>query len=343
MAHLPLILVFVLLAGLDVAAILVAVERIGSAALPAMPAAVGIHLLVCAIALAATRFYPGAKERPGYRTLGILTAIICLLTPVLGCLVGAWIMAGATLKRRTASPFDGIRLGNPFSEASRIDRPSIAPITQPLVSALRQGHRPAQRLAAPMLRQHVDRRAIGVLRHLRDQPDARTQLYAQGALSTLFENRERQLEQLRLRVSETPADHLDALAIRERLASALWETAESQLHGQAESNTMIEEALSQFDGALSIDPADAACLYGKARCLIRLSRLDSVPDLYGKLCALPGASSYADRLEPLYFAAVGNWQRTADTVRRLVSNGNPTQLAVEQRDFWFAQSVSAGK
>ena len=117
MAQLPLLLVFLLLAGLDTLAVLVGIEEIGSASIPSLPAAAGIHLLVVVIAIAAVLLFPGAKERPGVKTLGMLAALLCLLTPVFGCLVSAWLIGAGPRLRDTAGAFAGIRFGNQIGRA----------------------------------------------------------------------------------------------------------------------------------------------------------------------------------------------------------------------------------
>lgn len=339
MAQLPLLFVFLLLAGLDTLAVLVGIEQIGSASIPSLPAAAGIHLLVVVIAIAAVLLFPGAKERPGVKTLGVLAALLCLLTPVFGCLVSAWLIGAGPRVRNAAGPFAGIRFGNPCTGATRRSRPEPTPVSQPLVDALPHGHLPTQRMAAPLLRESHDPRSIRLLRHLREQKDARTQLYAQGALSAMFENREQALESLRRQAEQTPAEHPQALAVRERLASALVETAETGLRSSSESRALIEEAGRQFGRALEISPTDPACLFGKATCLLALGDLDGVPDLYGRLCAQTGAEFYADRLELAYFAALGNWQRITEASRRLDRDQRDGGMNTDQRRFWLGRAA----
>lgn len=341
MAQFPLLIVFTLLAGLDALAVLVGIERIGSATIPALPAAAGIHLLTVAIAIAAVRLYPGARERSGMGTLGILAALLCLLTPVLGCLISAWLITGSPGRRGDRDSFPGVQFGNPVNAANRLRHPVPTPVTEPLVDSLRHGHLPAQRLAAPLLRETIDHRAIRLLRHLREQTDARIQLYAQGALSAMFENREQALETLRRQADSIPGNDPQSLAVHERLASALRETAEAGLQGPTESRALTEEAVRRYEQALAISPGDPACLHGKATCLIALGKLDDVPDLYGRLCAQPGAEYYADRLELAYFAALGNWQRITEAARRLDRDHHDGGMNGSQRHFWSSRTAAA--
>lgn len=339
MAQLPLLFVFALLAALDVAALLVGIQRIGSASLPPLPTAAVIHLTVVAIAMAAVRLNPKTKDRAGVASLSLLVGVICLLTPVLGSLVAAWLVAGGFRSAKSPGLRDLIQLGNPLDEAVLLTHPETFPLDRPLSSFLRDHHVPAQRMASPLLRQCVDRRSLKILRALRHQPDARTQLYAQGALSAMFENRERELENLRKAVSAT---HVSGkLADHERLASALRETALAGLRSAGESRALTDEAREHYDRALAISPTDPACLLGKALCLLDLNQLDSIPDLYGRLCAQPGAESQADRLELAYFAALGNWQRVYESCQRREREGRSHGIAPGLRRFWLSRTTAA--
>ncbi|MCB1229636.1 MAG: hypothetical protein KDN19_05190 [Verrucomicrobiae bacterium] len=339
MARSPLLLVFALLAALDTAAILVGIQQIGSSNLPPLPAAIGIHLLVVFIAIAAVRLYPGAKEQPGIGTLGLLAALLCLMSPVLGCLIGGWLVAGQPRPRELADPFAGIRLGNPLTGSPEPPSEESSLAAESLAKAAEEDNGSLSRLAPARLRERLDKSSIQALRSLRHRPDARTQLYAQGALSALFENREQALDRLRREAATVPEKTAEAFALRERLASALYETATSELHGDSESRSMIRDAADQYDRALAITPSDPACLYGKARCLIALDQLDQVPDLYGRLCAQAGAEYYADRLELAYFAAAGNWQRTTEAAARIDGDHRDGGLSGAQRDFWLNRTA----
>ncbi len=337
MAQLPLLIVFALLAGLDVAALLVGIQRIGSDSLPALPAAAAIHLAVVAIAIAAVRLNPKTREQVGIASLSLLAGVLCLLTPVLGSLVAGWLVAGGARRATSGGLSDLIQLGNPLDEVALLTHPGAFPLDRPLSVSLRHGHLPAQRLASPLLRQCVDRRSLKILRHLRHQPDTRTQLYAQGALSAIFENRERELEELRKALDDTGPE---ALANRERLASALRDTAIAGLRSTEESRALIREAREHYEAALTLSPTDPACLYGKARCLIDLDQLDPIPDLYGRLCAQSGAEHQADRLELAYFAALGNWQRVFEACQRLEREGRPAGISAGQRHFWLTRAAA---
>ena len=339
MGHATPIIFFALLAAVDAAAVVAGLGRLPG--LPVAPhvAALALHLSVVAIAFVAVAKWLPSRRRDGALTLGALAAALCLLTPVLGCLVAGWLAAPPGQPRARDDRHEGLQFGNPLSRASqRSHAPSDG--AEPLANAIRHGHRPIQRLALPRIRQLGDRRAHLLLQALNDQPDARTHLYAQSALSTAFERREKQHDALR-KASIATGDiaPVDRVARLERLATAL-------LHGAGldadQAPRLIAEAASRFAEALEIDPSDASCLSGRAHCLIRLGELDAIPDLYGRLCALPGASHLANRLELAYFAALGNWKRTAEAVDRISQQSPPDAgLGPALRQFWLVHPAQA--
>lgn len=329
MAGLPLVAVFLLLAAFDAVGVLIAVGWIATPA-PLSPQflASAIHGTILLIAGVAILFARKARSRPGFVTLAAFAVVIAGLTPVLGFVVGAWLISPGLRRKRRVDSRVGIRLGNPLA-ASRLGlRAAATPHTQPLAIALRHGHRALQRNAAPLLRSIGGSPAVSILRDLVDQPDARAHLYAQAALATLTDGAETAINRLRRAVEVAP----DAIELRERLAGALLYAAELKPDDRP---AALTEAGRHFDHALGIQPADAACLFGKAMCLIQKNELDAVPDLYGRLCAVPGAASHADRLELAYFSARGNWTRTAEAVRRLSSEPASRDLGANCRRFWL--------
>lgn len=334
MGHAMPIIFFALLAAVDAAAVAAGLGRVPGLPIAPHHAALTIHLAVVAVAFVAVAKWLPSRRRSGAATLAGLAASLCLLTPVLGCLVAGWLTMPQRPARTRGSRFQGLQFGNPFYRASQRSQPTSEG-AEPLASSIRHGHRPIQRLAVPRIRQLGDRRAHLLLKALTDQPDARTHLYAQSALSAAFERREKQLESLRRAAATaeiTPADRVTRL---ERLATALLHGAEID---PDQAPRFIAEAASRFAEALEIDPADASCLWGRAHCLIRLGELDGIPDLYGRLCALPGASPLANRLELAYFSALGNWKRTAEAIERISQQGSPASgLGAAHRQFWLVQ------
>lgn len=332
MAYLSLLLVFSLLGLADAAAVAVAMGRIDVPALSPLSASTAIHCLVSLLAVVVARSHPLSRRRPGSGTLALLAGLLCLLTPVLGCLVAAWMVSPPFSGREKRPRFTGIRFGNPLSPAMVEPQTAATPFTEPLTFALSHGHRPLQRLAVPRIRQISDQRALAILRDLNDQPDARTHLYAQAALSTGFERREQQIDSLRRAAAQDSVDP-ETLSRHERLGTALLQQARLNPDSAA---ALTAEASACYDRALAIAPSDAACLLGKAFCLIRLGDLEAVPDLYGRLCAVAGANPLADRLEIAYLAALGNWNRAAETAARLTRDASPSiDLGADSRQFWL--------
>ncbi|MCP5539358.1 MAG: hypothetical protein H7A53_02440 [Akkermansiaceae bacterium] len=331
----PLLLVFGLLALLDAGAVFVAVKGIGTSAVPPVAGALAIHAAVAVIAALAMRMFPGARERRGYTTLGILAALLCFLTPVLGCLAAMWL--DAAIGRPLAAPEKPgpFLFGNPLARSSA--GPAPVPVSEPLAESVSNGFFGAHRLAVPILMSEGGRGSVSLLRRLRELPDARTQLFAQGALAALTEKNDRRVESLRERVRSGAAGAAD----RERLGWALHGAAEAGLLPGEETAAALEEAASQFGRAVEMAPENPACLFGMALCLIGLDRMEEIPDLYGRLCALRGAGGYADRLEVAFFAASGNWRRTAAAVGRLAEAGNESGLPAAVRHFWLGAPAAA--
>lgn len=331
MPRLSLILAFLVLAGVDTAAGLLALRRIGPPDLPALPTAVAAHLLVAVLALLVAGFHPGLRDRPGRTTLGILAASICLLTPILGCLVAGWLLQALVGISALPATARLIRLGNPLSEGAPA-RAVPCPYREPLTAALAHGHLPLQRLAAARLSRLSDRRALGILKVLDGSQDARTHLYAQAALASAVERRERQLDRLRRALDAGPRGSVTT-ADCERLATALMQAAAGS---PEEAPALLAEASEALDRALSVAPADASCLYLQALSLIRLGKPDRVPDLYGRLCAIGGGGTLADRLELAYLASLGNWKRASEAAERvLLDRATSPHFESSHRAFWL--------
>ena len=330
----PLILVFVALAGLDVVAALLALQKIGaSASLPAVPTAAAVHFLVAAIGAMAVAFFPGASDRSGHRTVAMLAGALCLFTPVVGPLVAALLVRGIYQKSAATIDHEAYVFGNPMRAHRVAVSPTTVPVSEPLALSLGFGHLHGQRLAPSLLRRVGSSEAISLLRRLFQQPDARTQLYAQSALGSLFEKSETSLARQRKRAAQLPDDPWQSA----NLAKALIQTAKLGIHPVAESESLLREAITWLDYATDLRPKEPEFYFEKAVCLIELGdrpSLDRVPDLYGRLLALPGGQSFSNRLDVHYFAAVGNWARTATTVTGFVESGNIDSLPPACRTFW---------
>jgi hypothetical protein len=329
MAGLPLVVVFLLLAAFDAVGLLIAIGWIAAPA-PLVPLALATAIHVGCLLIAGTAIVLSrkARARPGFVTLAAFAVAVAGLTPVLGFVIGAWLISPGIRRKLRGDSRASIRFGNPLALSRRGLRAVATPHTQPLAIALRHGHRSLQRNTAPLLRSIGGGRAADILRDLIDQPDARAHLYAQAALATLTEGAEAGIDRLRYAVETAP----DSIELRERLAGALLHSADMKPDDRT---AALREAGRHYDHALGAHSADASCLFGKAMCLIRKNDLDPVPDLYGRLCAVPGAASYADQLELAYFSAMGNWTRTAEAVQRLSSDPASRDLGANCRRFWL--------
>lgn len=299
--------------------------------------AILIHLVIAAVAgFSPFLLREGPKHSTGRLTLALLAGTLAFLTPILGPLVAIWMVAAPAGKKGSADNWPGIRLGNPSRKSNLGTEAEPLSISMPLIQALRSEHHALPRWATSHIRSRMDRTAVAALHALRDRQDARTQLYAQAAISSVSENREKTLEQLRhLAAEASRLESPDALARWERLASALFETAESQLFGKGEGNSLYQEAAEAYRRALAIAPSDAACLFGLARCSLALEDFDRAPELLGQLTATPGAASRTDELEIRFLARQGRWPEVA---RSLLDEGDPASSPVRidsgQWRFW---------
>ncbi|MCB1079660.1 MAG: hypothetical protein KDM64_17720, partial [Verrucomicrobiae bacterium] len=320
----------------DAAAILVGLGRIGTSSLPPMMGAIAIHSMVAILACAVIALHPSARSRKGNGTMAMLAAVTTLLAPVIGCLFAAWMATPPRGFHRNHGPHPGVRFGNPFSEAIRHSPAERSPFTEPLATALRHGHRPLQRLVVPMLRRLGNPKASVLLDYLNQQPDARTHLFAQAALATNFDRREKEVERLR--------KHLDSSGIASPQSVRLLESLATSLVDQANLDpdrapSLLAEASINYYQALQLTANDPACLFGKAKCLIRLGQTEGLPDLYGRPCAVAGAGHLADQLELESFSAHGNWKRTSESVMRLSQSARATiDPGTEARQFWLLSS-----
>jgi hypothetical protein len=321
----------VALAVLDLAALLMVMGIVATSTAPSTILAAGMHLLVVATAIAAIRLFPGAKEHPGYKTLSFLAGFFCLFTPFLGALAGGWLVIGMLFPATRRELGDRFVIGNPLNGSSTPIHPSVAPVSEPLAVSIANGQTSGLRLAVPLIRGRRRRSTVAILRALTDQQDARTQLYSQSALATMLETSDWEVSNLRRMVAVSR----DTAAM-ERLAAELARNVEIGLVTSSESE-IVGEALGLYEELAVRHPADPAYLFGKGICLIRLGRLDEVPDIYGRLCSLANAAIFADRLELSYFAAIGNWKRAAAAVERIAKDGNRIALPLESRAFWLME------
>jgi len=174
MVGLPLVAVFLLLAAFDAVGLMIAIGWIATPT-PLVPLALAsaIHVGCLLIAGTAIVLSRKARARPGFVTLAAFAVSVAGLTPILGFVVGAWLITPRLLRNRSPRMQAGIRFGNPLALSRRGLRAVATPHTQPLAIALRHGHRPLQRNSAPLLRSIGGGRAVAILRDLIDQPDAR--------------------------------------------------------------------------------------------------------------------------------------------------------------------------
>ena len=328
-----LILVFAALSALDLVALLMAMGMVATSTASSTPLAALMHLIVVMITIAAIRLFPGAKEHPGYKTLSFLAGFFCLFTPVLGALASGWLVIGMLFPASRRGTGDRYVIGNPLNEDSMPVHPAAAAVSDPLAVSIANGQGRGLRLAVPLIRGRRRRAAVAILRALTGQQDARTQLFSQSALATMLESSEREVENLRRMI----AANRDP-AIMERLAAELVRNAEIGLLTSSE-REILSEALGLYEELIGRHPDDPAYYFGKGLCLLRLGRLDEVPDIYGRLCSLANAAVFADRLELSYFAAVGNWRRTASAVKRITKEGNRMNLPLESRAFWLMEKA----
>ena len=333
MNRFALILVFLVLAALDLVALLMAMGIVATATGPSPALAAGMHLAVVVFSIAAIRWFPGARQHPGYKTLSFLAGFFCLFTPVLGALASGWLVIGMLFPSSEKGAGGRYVIGNPLVDSAAPGHPAVAPAPEPLAASIAGGRESGLRLAVPMIRGRRRRSTVAILRALTGQQDARTQLYSQSALATMLESSEWEAANFRRTIAATR----DA-ATMERLAAELLRNAEIGLLTSGERAT-IGEALELYEELIGRFPSEPAYLFGRGICLIRLGRLDQVPDIYGRLCSLANAAVFADRLELSYFAAMGNWKRTAAAVERIAREGNRMNLPMESRSFWLMEQA----
>lgn len=333
-------LTFMGLAGLDIAAVLLAIEGIS-------PAALILHGVVAMLAATTPFLVPGNRTGDGRLNLSLLALVMAFLTPVVGIAVVAWLISRPGRNQRDHDGWPGIHLGNPCFERER--REPIPPIenAMPLSRLVRRRAADSNfRELVPRLRQVGNRPAIASLQTLRDLPEAHTQFCAQSALATLLENRESKLDALR-RAANCSSDS-SPVEVRfgrwERLASALVFHAECGLIDPESRSSLVEEAADAFTSGLALLPDDPHCLAGLAHCHLLLDRLTRIPELLGRLHAIPGAQAKADELEIRYLSRLGRWRETARSARRVVSSNSPSaHLDPGLLTFWIGSRPDRAK
>lgn len=321
-----------LLAVLDAAAVTLWLELWR---LPGFSPAAGgwlTHLAVAGVSVLLPALLPGGGERPGRWLLGGLGGLLALSVPVVGPLAAGLIAAMIAAPIRQPKPERRVVRGNPAREGLEDPAPPHpTAIREPFFQMLQGGAAVGQWLVVPVLRQSRSPAAVRLLRLLTSRGDARTQLYAQGALSTLLDASEREIQSLQTRRNAGAAAGQE----RERLATVLLQAARGGVFPSDHGRALSERATELLEELAAERPDDAVLLHELARCHLSLGRFDKVPELLQRLQALPGGARLAPLLEAAYCNATGQWHRLAEALRVAAAHGAP--LRAQSREFWLSR------
>lgn len=327
-----LIVAFGLLAGIDFVAVLLWQEWWHLPGLEGGSSGLVGHLLVVLAATLLLPMFPANAGRPGRWLLGLLAGLLTLVCPVAGPLA-AGLLAGL-LSAPAKPPQSRLRLvlGNPARDDRVNHAPPVhTPVREPFAHLLRAGPVMAQWLVVPLLRQSRSPSGVGLLRLLASRGDARTQLYAQGALGSLLDASEQEIQALQSKHHSGEASPTE----RERLAAILLHSARSGIFPGDHSRTLFTLASEVLGELVAEYPEDPALLHELARCRIEQGELSGVPDLFQRLQGLVEGSRLSSRLETAFYHASGKWQLLTEAAGRAAADGAP--LSYQSREFWLTR------
>ena len=281
---------------------------------------VTLHLLAVAIvSLAVVRYrHHPDSQATGTRTLAVLANTITLFVPIAGPLTIACLLAGFAKNAASHPPCSDIVIGNPLRTLNS------DPSTSPIVTQLNENALARLRTAGSLLHRDQSRQSIAVLRHLQRHPDARTQLQAQGAMTTLSETSEKRIALLR--ESEASPEN------SRRLASLLLQVGSSGMRDDASSRTLLDEAIQHLEKSLTASPIDAentTALQLLAECRLAMGQVEPLPNLIDQLRQQTDGDAFADKIERRYLAAIGRWRELAAGVQDTRLN-----TTIASRNFW---------
>ncbi len=329
MYNVPLTIALLILGGLDAAAVLIYDGQIGTTGLPPFPIALTLHTLATVLALLCLLVYPPFKNRPGNGTYAVLLSLFFYLTPVIGPLACSVLILTNSSRGNRQEKDGRFILGNPL-----LEHPERGPAMKrtpypPIAHQLSAGQTSLLRQSVLRLKRQVSLKEVRLLRALQEYEDAHVQLTAQGILAAIVERLEDQLQKARALVEECPK----AAQAHIRLVEVLLHAHAVGVYSEDEAHRLLEEAVARVDTGLHSCPESGRLLYLKALCLLKAGRTDAIPDLYGRLLALPHAKKWATAVEMEYFARIGNWQRGTETFRRALVEGH--QLPQGAQLFWL--------
>lgn len=327
MKRLPAILICLVAVTVDASAVIIASDAQPTNPFLSWQLPMAMHLIsVAMVGFAVARYQPRSDTlAPGARTLAILAVTLNFCAPVVGPLVIVCLLAGFANNAATVPTSADVIIGNPLRTS-----PTDASI-RPLVDSLAANALDKLRKVGPLLHRNLSRPSINSLRQLQGHQDARTQLHAQGALTSLSEAVENQITQLR-QSQASPENS-------RRLASLLHQVAISGMHDDASSKALLEEAIQHLDQALAASTNDAAnitALQVLAECHLATDNVTAVPQLIVQLRSQTDGNAFADKIERQYHASLGQWSElTAST------DATALDCSVAARKFWAGSSPAA--
>ncbi len=320
MNRLPAILTCLFAVTVDAFAVVIASGALPVNSFSNWQLATVLHLVsVVIVGFAIARYrHRGDAQTVGIRTVAILAITLTLCAPVAGALAVACLLGGFAKNTHPAKVLSNVVVGNPL-RISQTD-----PSTTPIVRSMSENALGKLREAGPLLHRNRSRQSITVLRRLQRHQDARTQLQAQGALASLSETSEKQINQLR-QLDSSPE-------ISRRLASLLHQVGVSGMRDDVTSKALLEEAIDYLELSLAASPSDAentTALQLLAECQLATHQVADLPELISQLRRQTDGAPFADKIERRYHAELGQWRELASSVHDTCMN-----TTVASRNFW---------